>query len=73
MWSALWRAACVSLYLASVRPSSPCGAQGRREFGDVDTYDFKLQCSGVWQVRVRVRVRVRVIQAAVLGRVAGEG
>ena len=23
--------------------------QGRREFGDVDTYDFKLQCSGVWQ------------------------
>ena len=27
----------------------PCGAQGRREFGDVDTYDFKLQCSGVWQ------------------------
>ena len=25
------------------------GAQGRREFGDVDTYDFKLQCSGVWQ------------------------
>ena len=26
-----------------------CGAQGRREFGDVDTYDFKLQCSGVWQ------------------------
>jgi hypothetical protein len=39
----------------------------------VDTYDFKLQCSGVWQVRVRVRVRVRVIQAAVLGRAAGEG
>jgi len=23
--------------------------RGRREFGDVDTYDFKLQCSGVWQ------------------------
>ena len=23
--------------------------QGRREIGDVDTYDFKLQCSGVWQ------------------------
>jgi len=23
--------------------------QGRKEFGDVDTYDFKLQCSGVWQ------------------------
>ena len=23
--------------------------QGRREFGDVDTYDFRLQCSGVWQ------------------------
>ena len=23
--------------------------QGRREFGDVDMYDFKLQCSGVWQ------------------------
>ena len=23
--------------------------QGRRELGDVDTYDFKLQCSGVWQ------------------------
>ncbi len=25
--------------------------KGRREFGDVDTYDFKLQCSGVWQAR----------------------
>lgn len=23
--------------------------QGRKEFGDVDTYDFKLQCSGIWQ------------------------
>jgi len=23
--------------------------RGRREFGDRDTYDFKLQCSGVWQ------------------------
>ena len=23
--------------------------QGRKEIGDVDTYDFKLQCSGVWQ------------------------
>jgi hypothetical protein len=23
--------------------------RGRREFGDKDTYDFKLQCSGVWQ------------------------
>lgn len=23
--------------------------QGRREIGDVDMYDFKLQCSGVWQ------------------------
>lgn len=23
--------------------------KGRREWGDVDTYDFKLQCSGVWQ------------------------
>lgn len=23
--------------------------QGRKELGDVDTYDFKLQCSGVWQ------------------------
>jgi hypothetical protein len=23
--------------------------QGRKEFGDVDTYDFKIQCSGVWQ------------------------
>ena len=23
--------------------------RGRREFGDVDMYDFKLQCSGVWQ------------------------
>ena len=23
--------------------------QGRKEMGDVDTYDFKLQCSGVWQ------------------------
>eukprot|EP00965_Chrysotila_dentata_P003930 127951-Pleurochrysis_carterae.AAC.1 len=23
--------------------------RGRREFGDVDTYDFQLQCSGVWQ------------------------
>ena len=23
--------------------------RGRREFGDVDTYDFKLQCSGMWQ------------------------
>ena len=22
--------------------------QGRKEFGDPDTYDFKLQCSGVW-------------------------
>ena len=22
--------------------------QGRKEFGDLDTYDFKLQCSGVW-------------------------
>ncbi len=23
--------------------------KGRQEWGDVDTYDFKLQCSGVWQ------------------------
>ena len=23
--------------------------RGRRDFGDRDTYDFKLQCSGVWQ------------------------
>jgi len=23
--------------------------RGRREWGDKDTYDFKLQCSGVWQ------------------------
>ena len=23
--------------------------RGRREIGDRDTYDFKLQCSGVWQ------------------------
>ncbi|KAL1519412.1 hypothetical protein AB1Y20_022936 [Prymnesium parvum] len=23
--------------------------QGRKELGDVDSYDFKLQCSGVWQ------------------------
>jgi len=23
--------------------------RGRREIGDKDTYDFKLQCSGVWQ------------------------
>jgi len=23
--------------------------QGRKEIGDVDTYDFKMQCSGVWQ------------------------
>lgn len=23
--------------------------QGRKEMGDVDTYDFKIQCSGVWQ------------------------
>jgi len=23
--------------------------RGRREWGDRDTYDFKLQCSGVWQ------------------------
>jgi len=23
--------------------------KGRKEWGDVDTYDFKLQCSGVWQ------------------------
>lgn len=24
-------------------------AKGRQEWGDVDTYDFRLQCSGVWQ------------------------
>ena len=23
--------------------------QGRKELGDVDSYDFKMQCSGVWQ------------------------
>ena len=29
--------------------------RGRREFGDKDTYDFKLQCSGVWQPYMGMR------------------